>query len=382
MSRGRALGGRTVGAVVVAAVAAATIAVGYAVTSRPRTGAQAGTGPVPTGTARVTRGTVSERLTVAGTLGFDGSYQIVNQHQPGVLTSTAAAGSTVGRGATLYTVDGSSVRLLYGGTPGYRAFAAGMTDGADVRELEANLAAMGLRPGTVDNHFSSSTAAAIRRWQVALGLPVAARTGALEPGEVLFLPAAVRVGQVSATVGAQLAPDAVVFAASGTGRVVTVSLSTDQITLVHVGVPVVVLLPGSAGQVDGRVSRIARVASAPTGGSNGGGGGGNGGGGGGGGGDQGVPPTVPVTVALRLPPAAAGLDQAPVQVYLTTQEHPDVLMVPVTALLARPGGGYQVRLASGRYVAVEPGLFDDSTGSVEVAGAGLSDGDQVEVPAS
>jgi hypothetical protein len=54
--------------------------------------------------------------------------------------------------------------------------------------------------------------------------------------------------------------------------------------------------------------------------------------------------------------------------------------VPVTALLARPGGGYQVRLASGGYVPVTPGLFDSTQGTVEVTGD-LTVGQQVQVPA-
>jgi hypothetical protein len=69
-------------------------------------------------------------------------------------------------------------------------------------------------------------------------------------------------------------------------------------------------------------------------------------------------------------------------VEITTAEHVNVLTVPVTALLARPGGGYQVRLASGGYLPVQPGLFDDATGTVEVSGPGLSDGLRVQVPAS
>jgi hypothetical protein len=56
-----------------------------------------------------------------------------------------------------------------------------------------------------------------------------------------------------------------------------------------------------------------------------------------------------------------------------------VLLVPVAALLAKPGGGYQVRLASGAFVPVQPGLFDETAGLVEVTGVHL--GDQVEVPA-
>jgi hypothetical protein len=53
----------------------------------------------------------------------------------------------------------------------------------------------------------------------------------------------------------------------------------------------------------------------------------------------------------------------------------------VLALLPRAGGGYQVRLAGGRGVAVTPGLFDEVTGTVEVTGD-LAAGELVEVPAS
>jgi hypothetical protein len=41
-----------------------------------------------------------------------------------------------------------------------------------------------------------------------------------------------------------------------------------------------------------------------------------------------------------------------------------------------------VRLSSGAYVAVQPGLFDDDAGTVEVSGSGLRVGDRVEVPAA
>jgi hypothetical protein len=217
----------------------------------------------------------------------------------------------------------------------------------------------------VDNHFSTATGAAIRRWQARLGVPAAQRTSTLAEGEVVFLPGPVRVSAVTATVGARLAPDTPVLSATGTARVVSVAMTTDQAGLVHAGDEVLVVLPGSGGQVPGRVARVGRVATAPSSDNNGPSG----------------PATVPVTVTLRIPPGVAGLDQAPVQVEITTAEHPDVLLVPVTALLAAPGGGYQVRLDSGRYVSVQPGLFDDGTGTVEVAGD-LTPGQRVAVPAS
>src|SRR5262249_30222620 len=157
---------------------------------------------IATTTAAVTRGTVTERVQVAGTLGYDGSYPIANHYAPGILTALADPGTTVARGGILYAVDNTPVRLLYGTFPAYRGSAEGMSDGPDVAELETNLAALGFAPGTVDNHFSATTAAAIRRWQAAWGLPSSQRTGSLEPGRVVFLPGPVRVSQSPASTGA------------------------------------------------------------------------------------------------------------------------------------------------------------------------------------
>jgi multidrug efflux pump subunit AcrA (membrane-fusion protein) len=62
-----------------------------------------------------------------------------------------------------------------------------------------------------------------------------------------------------------------------------------------------------------------------------------------------------------------------------------VLAVPVTALLARSPGGYEVEVigAGGarRYVPVTPGLFDDNSGLVQVTG-NLTPGQRVVVASS
>jgi len=249
-----------------------------------------------------------------------------------------------------------------------------------VRELEENLVALGDDPGhaiTVDEHFTAATTAAIRRWQAANGVPVAARTGVLDQGEVTFLPGAMRVSAVTAGLGTPLGPDDPVLTGTSVSRVVTVQLTTDRQSQVHAGDQVRVSIAGTA-PVTGTVSRIGRVAT-----GNGQSNAGQGGGGGqNGGGSNGGPATLTVTITVTLPPAAANLDQAPAQVAIVTAQHPNVLLVPVSALLARPGGGYQVRLASGGYQQVEPGLYDDDSGTVEVIGSGLHEGDRVEVPAS
>jgi peptidoglycan hydrolase-like protein with peptidoglycan-binding domain len=370
------------GIAALAATGAAAIAVGHAVVARPRADASTAV-EVPTGTAAVSRGTVTRTVKVSGVLGYDGGYQVVNQLAPGVVTAVPDAGATVERGGVLYAVANLPVRLLYGSVPAYRGFAAGMPDGPDVRELEENLVALGQDPGhaiTVDDHFTAATAAAIRRWQAATGRPVAGRTGALEQGEVVFLPGVLRVAAVTAAAGTSIGPDQPVLTGSSVGRVVTVALGTDRQSLVHVGDQVRVSVAGAAA-VTGTVSRIGRVATSPDG-PSGGGGGGNGAGSGGGGGSGSGPATVTVTITLAAMTGVGDLDQAPAQVAIVTARHPDVLLVPVTALLARPGGGYQVRLASGGYVQVQPGLFDDDSGKVEVGGAGLHEGDRVEVPLS
>jgi len=73
-----------------------------------------------------------------------------------------------------------------------------------------------------------------------------------------------------------------------------------------------------------------------------------------------------------------------VRVGITTATVPSALAVPVTALLAQPGGGYAVEVVSAggthHLVPVSLGLFDDADGLVQVSGSGLAVGQQVVVP--
>jgi hypothetical protein len=88
-----------------------------------------------------------------------------------------------------------------------------------------------------------------------------------------------------------------------------------------------------------------------------------------------------VVVSLSDPAAAGNLNQAPVEVTLTTGSVSNVLIVPVDALLAQPGG-YAVEVTGphGHHlVAVIPGLFDDAAGTVQVTG-NLTPGQRVVVP--
>jgi hypothetical protein len=202
------------------------------------------TAEVPTGTAVVARTEVVERQQVAGTLGYGDSVTVVGQSQSGggasgaggsgaggggqgqggILTRVPAVGAVVGRGQTLYELDGHPVPLWYGTRPAWRAFQLGMSDGSDVRQLEANLVALGFDPDraiTVDRHYSWATAAAVKRWQQATGR---ARTGAVPLGQVVFSARPIRVATVTATVGAPLAAGTAVLSATSTRPLVTVAL--------------------------------------------------------------------------------------------------------------------------------------------------------------
>jgi peptidoglycan hydrolase-like protein with peptidoglycan-binding domain len=296
---------------------------------------------------------------------------VAHQGQAGILTSAAQPGTVIRRGGVLYRVNNQPVRLLFGTLPAYRDFAAGMPDGPDVNQLERNLAALRLDPGLVDQRFTWTTAAAIRRWQARWGLPAWQRTGALPLGTVVFAPAALRIGQVPAMIGTSVTPDAPVLAATSTRRVVTAQLPADRQNLVHAGDKVEVTVSGASAPVPGTIVRVGRVAATlqtDQGGTDGGADGGS------------QPATVPVTVRANLPAGGPDLDQAPAQLAITAAAHRDVLLVPVVALLPAPGDGYQVRLASGERVRVRPGLFDSTAGTVEVTGK-LTVGQSVQVPA-
>jgi hypothetical protein len=346
--------------------------VAYAARSEPNSTVTP-TAEISTGTAKVTRGTLTQTIQIDGTLSYTGSYPLAYQGTPGVLTAVSAPGKTIGRGGILYRVSDAPVRLLLGSVPVYRDFASGMSDGPDVRQLEVNLAAMGFDPHhrmTVDRHFNAATTAAIKRWEASWGRKWNQRTGRITQGQIVFLPAPLRVTTLQAQVGTATGPGAAVLTGTSTNRAVVAAVAAADRGSIHVGDRVQVSLPNTD-PIPGRVTAIGQVATAPpaSGENNGP--------------SQPTDPdtaTVPVTIAVRLP-HGFNLDQAPVTVDVTTGAQPNVLLVPIAALLARPGGGYQVHLAGGGLAPVEPGRFDESSGQVEIV-HGLTEGQSVEVPAT
>jgi multidrug efflux pump subunit AcrA (membrane-fusion protein) len=313
----------------------------------------------PTSTATVARQNLNGQTKVTGTLGYAGSAAVQSPLQ-GRITWLPTAGQVIRRGGTLLSVDNQPVQLFYGTLPPWRDLAKGVDDGPDVKQLEQNLVALGYDPDhdiTVDDHYTAATAAAVKRWQKARGLDQTGKFTTTMPA--VFLPWAVRVNTLSGSVGGQAAPGQPAYTVTSNRHQVTVNLDVSQQSYVHPGDRVEVVLPDGR-HAKGRISQVGRVAVTS-------------------GSGQDQTTTIPVTVALDDPNAGGRLDQAPVDVYVTTESRKGVLAVPVGALLALQEGGYAVETvdAAGQHhlVGVRLGIF--SGGMVEVTGAGLRPGMRV-----
>ncbi|GGN64596.1 peptidoglycan-binding protein [Actinoplanes lobatus] len=303
----------------------------------------------PPATATVEKRTLTRTEKVGGDLGFGDTTGV--QAPPaggGMVTWLPGEGDVLQRGDTVYRVDQRRVPLLYGTIPLYRTLSAG-SEGADVRQLERNLHALGYTGFTVDTEYTSSTAAAVRDWQEDLGRT---ETGRIEPGDAVVSSGARRVAEVATQTGA--AASGVLLRWTGTTRVVTVDLDTDYADLVRNGTTATVELPDGTG-VTARVTDIGTPTSQEKGGA-----------------------TLPVELAVPDQKKLGRYQVATVQVILAAETREDVLAVPVTALVARSGGGYAV-MTGGEYLPVTTGLF--SGGYVEISGDGVTEGLSVGVPA-
>ena len=369
-----------------AVLAAAAVTGGVIAMSGGKPAVAAG-GPLPVGTARVEKRTLSAMVSQGGILTYrarsDGSpYAVINQAH-GTYTSLPAIGQVISQGHTLYRVNNSPVVLLYGSTPAYRTLSAGAS-GPDVAELNSDLVALGygtraqLHPGSA--FFGSATIAAVENLQAALGAP---RTGTLTVGQAVVEPVAVRVTSVSVQPGGSAMPGETVLQGTSTTRQVQVALDASQQTSMAVGNKVSITMPNNK-TTPGVVSSVATVASCPP----SSGAGGSGSTSARAGTDTCAPgstPTITVEVTPSDPRATGTWDQAPVQVGITTDSVPGALVVPVTALLAQAGGGYSVEVAGATGVAnhlvpVSLGLFDDADGLVQVTGSGLTADQAVVAP--
>jgi len=367
--RRRRGGWAALGIVVVAAGGSATAWRAGAFSAPASAGA--GPGARPPATQAVTRQDLTATTPEAATLGYAGSYTVTGAGG-GTLTWLPPAGQVIRQGQVLYqTGNGSPVVLLYGSVPDWRALDEGTT-GQDVTQLNhdlvdlgyadrADIAAAGWR------YYSWETAYAVQQLEEHLG--VSFPPGSLSLGQVVFKPQALRVSQVTGSLGSPASGP--VLTATSDQQVVTIPLDVSDQSEVKAGDTVSITLPDGT-TTPGVVSSIGAVATAAPAQQGQG---------------QGSSTTIPVYVHLTDPKAAGRLDQAPVTVNITTGSSPGpVLAVPVTALVTQASGQYGVEVVgpgnTRRWVPVQVGpVFDDAHGLVQVTG-NLTPGQQVVVAAS
>ena len=346
-----------VGALVAAGTVAAVVSIGGGGDDERAASADGRSSTTTVSTAKVTARDLVQTTDVDGTLGY-GETRDLAIGGGGTITALVAPGTIVDRGNDLVEIDGRPVVLMIGARPMWRPLSEGVTDGTDVQQLEENLIALGF--ATADDlgpnqTWTRATTTAVKNWQESRGL---AKSGTVDRSQIVFLPAAVRIAQNTATVGAPAGgPIAKVTAVI---KSVDVALSAKRQSLVKVGDKVQVVLPDNTTRA-GTVASIGNVATAS------------------GQGGQGEA-TIPVKIAFDDPNNLPKLDQSPVKVRVTTNAARNVLSVPVSALLALSGGGYVVeRLrAEGttEQVPVQLGAFADNF--VQVSGD-IKAGDEVVV---
>lgn len=269
------------------------------------------------------------------------------------VTSVVAAGSTVGLGDILYTVDGRPVVALGGPLPAWRSLSTSSTDGPDIAQLEWSLAALGYDPDhtmTIDESFDSHTRQVVKAWQAGVGLDV---TGTVTLGSVVFLDSgSVSVTTVDAAVGDSLGDgDPVVTLATDSQRVLVQVPAEDQ----------QVMVPGLAVQIGDAPATVSELRSI-----------------------QASDGSIGVeAVIVPSAPIAGATDGTVVRVKATTTSLTDVLLVPTQAVVSKIDGTYavEVRDAAGADSWVTVVVVGTSGNKVGITGNGLAAGAQVLVPA-
>jgi peptidoglycan hydrolase-like protein with peptidoglycan-binding domain len=332
-------------------LAAAALA-GAVATVAVRGGQAAPAAPAPPqlATAAVVRTNLVTTTLTSGTLGYAATRPLVNM-VTGIYTWLPRPGVTIRPGDVLYRVDNTPVMLMAGGTPAWRPFVLGMTDGPDVRQLQANLIAGHFADGLLTaptGQYDWLTADAVERWQLASGMTV---TGWIPMGQVVFLPAAVLAGGMNTAVGEAASDGQQPYQVTTGVRVVTVPLNP-SLPPASVGESVSIILPSQV-STPGKVTAVGALSAT----------------------------SGQLTVTPERPQATGTGMNVGVQVSLAVQSARDVLAVPVSALLALAGGGYglEVVAPSGAHhlVGVTTGLF--ASGEVQVSGPGITTGTRVVI---
>lgn len=303
----------------------------------------------------VARLDLADTITSQGTLDY-GDAESLTGVLPGTITALPVVGDVVERGDALYRVDNTPVVLMIGELPAWRGFDVSMTNGPDVTQLETNLRDLGFFNGEPNERFDWVTREAVRDWQESLGMP---RTGEVERGRIVFEPAARRVGAISVALRDEVGGREV-LTLTGQERTVTVQLPIADQRIAENGGTVQIGFPGGT-ETTGKITSIGGPKEVQE--------------------DAETKLVIPLVISLDEPAAGEGLQRISVSVRLQKAVYEQVLAVPVTALIALPGGQLGVEKLTDdglARVAVETGVFVQ--GFVDITGGDIAEGDRVVVP--
>lgn len=314
----------------------------------------------PGRTATVRRGDLTESSSTSGTLEYAGDRSLLAE-TAGTVTWLPASGRIVREGQALYRIDTRPVIRLDGSVPAWRELAAGIDDGADIEQLEEALLRLGYGSDVgmdADGAWAWTTTHAVKEWQEDHDLE---ETGRLPLGSVVFTAGDVRVSGHLVEKGDRVQPGTGLLDVTGVGRQVALTLQTTQRNLVPIGGPVELSFADGT-TAKGRIVDVELV-PAP---------------------DEQSEDSLAVTIepdGRKARRAISGqLDGASVVVTSTDVIAKDVLLVPVTALVATAEGGYGLEVVADgrtRIVPVETGGFADT--AVAVSGD-IAEGDEVVTP--
>jgi peptidoglycan hydrolase-like protein with peptidoglycan-binding domain len=342
--------------VVTGVVAVGAVAAAITVFNLPKSDANpSSASSTPASTAVITKQTLVDRETHDGTLAH-GDSTTISSRVSGTITSLPVEGSTISRGKTVFRIDNKPVTLLYGSLPAYRTLKTGVK-GNDVKEFEENLWALGYRGFTPDSNYSWATADAVKDWQGDRGLK---KTGSVEPAQIVYTDGTVRVDSLSVQLGTVVGPGTGIEKITGTSPLASVLLDSNSGQLAVQGAAVQITLPDGK-VVPGKIKKVETLVAKA---------------------DDGQSNTTKFQVTISFDnDVKRNQGVAAVSVAFTAGQRPNVLAVPVAALVARADGGYGVQLVdktTTRFVSVDTGLFAD--GKVEISGSGLQAGMRVAVP--
>ncbi len=276
-------------------------------------------------TSAIARGDIVEQVEVEGVLARTTLLTISHSGAGGTVTWIPDPETVLDDGDTAYEIDGAPVVVLRAETPLWRSLDVGAEDGDDIEALERALVANGFDPDgdiTVDGTYTSTTAAAVERWQEAVGLEV---SGEITPGEVVVVPTAGRVDTALVEVGDVVAGGPI-LTLTEPGHVVEADTPVDLLDDLAPGVPVTVRFADRS-TLESTVAAVESQASGAH--------------------------RLVVPVAGETVPDLTG---APVDVVIELVRAEDELLVPVEAIVRTEGEGYAVRSTDGdvvRLVAVE-----------------------------